>query len=258
MRKYPEDHWNREQDPERAIAKYDAIRPHLDEEVIFEKIIDFDLFGRTVLDYGCGIGYFSIELAKRGSYVTGVDISEEAINTATYYARREGVEDRCCFYQCGNEFGMLQKLGIFDVIFIKDIIEHIEEDERFMSLLVPHLKKYGPMVVTTPNPISIGHLIGVIYNRWYRNNTDWVGGADETHVRLYSTLKLKSFLKKYGLKREKVYSTNLIPGDIIYWLTLFRKDIPFSSNFLDRLLGCHWPFFYFGGQQLNLFRRIST
>ena len=255
VKRYPKDHWNREQDPESAIAKYKAVLPTVDKDIILNKIINFDLKGKTVLDYGCGIGYFSVELAKRGAIVTGLDISEEAITTATYYAGREGVGERCSFYQSGSEFSKLQTLSVFDMIFFKDVIEHIEEDTKFMSLLVPHLKLNRPIIITTPNTLSIGHFIGVIYNKWYKHNADWVGGADETHVKLYSPWKLAKMLKRFGLKREKIHATSLIPGDIVFWLTFFKKNIPFDSSLFDRTIGGYWPFCYFGAQQLCLFKR---
>ena len=41
-----------------------------------------DLEGMRILDAGCGTGQISIELAKRGAFVVGVDISDNLIKVA--------------------------------------------------------------------------------------------------------------------------------------------------------------------------------
>ncbi|MDA1279582.1 MAG: class I SAM-dependent methyltransferase [Chloroflexi bacterium] len=46
----------------------------------------------TVLDLGCGAGGLAIALAERGWAVTGVDLSENAIESARKSARSHGVE----------------------------------------------------------------------------------------------------------------------------------------------------------------------
>jgi SAM-dependent methyltransferase len=48
----------------------------------------------TALDLGCGGGLWSIELARRGWQVTGVDIVSKALRTARERARKAGVEVR--------------------------------------------------------------------------------------------------------------------------------------------------------------------
>ena len=47
-----------------------------------------------VLDLGCGTGRMSIELAKRGYDMTGVDYSVEMLDIARESAQREGVADK--------------------------------------------------------------------------------------------------------------------------------------------------------------------
>ncbi|MGD8230698.1 malonyl-ACP O-methyltransferase BioC [Vibrio sp. TRT 1302] len=41
-----------------------------------------DLTGKTVLDLGCGTGYFSLELIKRGATVICFDLSQQMLDTA--------------------------------------------------------------------------------------------------------------------------------------------------------------------------------
>jgi 2-polyprenyl-3-methyl-5-hydroxy-6-metoxy-1,4-benzoquinol methylase len=48
--------------------------------------------GDTILDVGCGTGRHSIELAKRGFKVTGLDLSEGMLQVARKHAQEAGVE----------------------------------------------------------------------------------------------------------------------------------------------------------------------
>ena len=50
-----------------------------------------DVDGRRVLDAGCGTGYLSVQLARRGAQVVGVDLSPEMVRLARARAARAGV-----------------------------------------------------------------------------------------------------------------------------------------------------------------------
>ncbi len=50
-------------------------------------------YGRA-LDLGCGTGFWSVRLARRGWEVTGVDVVPKAVHTARERAREAGVEVR--------------------------------------------------------------------------------------------------------------------------------------------------------------------
>ncbi|BAU14459.1 methyltransferase type 11 [Leptolyngbya sp. NIES-3755] len=59
-----------------------------------------DVNGRTVLDAGCGTGYLSRQLCRKGAIVTGVDLSSEMLAIAQQKARSEELsidfrEDSC-------------------------------------------------------------------------------------------------------------------------------------------------------------------
>lgn len=67
-------------------------------DLFYDRIETFiKLLGANVVDLGTGPGVVAIELAKRGTTVTGIDISENQINAAMAKALTIGVEDTCTF-----------------------------------------------------------------------------------------------------------------------------------------------------------------
>jgi SAM-dependent methyltransferase len=82
--------------------------------------------GKRVLDLGCGHGALSVELAKLGASVLGVDLDEARIDWAK---RNAGdLADFACVDVANIE-------GMFDFIVSKDTFEHIADMEAMLSAL---------------------------------------------------------------------------------------------------------------------------
>jgi 2-polyprenyl-3-methyl-5-hydroxy-6-metoxy-1,4-benzoquinol methylase len=63
-------------------------RPYL-ANMVFGASLDFllaHLHGETVLEVGSGVGYMTLELARQGYHVTGLELSEEAVEIAKEFA----------------------------------------------------------------------------------------------------------------------------------------------------------------------------
>lgn len=79
--------------------------------------------GKTILDIGCGSGRYSIELARRGAKVVGLDFAPAMVETARQAAIAAKVENDCTFVQ-GNflewcephHFDICLAIGFFDYI----------------------------------------------------------------------------------------------------------------------------------------------
>lgn len=66
-------------------------------QYVYEKLSQLmgDLSGRHVLEYGCGEGWTTLDLARRAGHVSAFDISQQAIDHAQKSLARAGLAERC-------------------------------------------------------------------------------------------------------------------------------------------------------------------
>lgn len=102
--------------------------------------------GKIVLDVASGSGYGSYELAKKAKKVIGVDVSEEAIK----YSKSNYKGVNLDFIKSDGLRIPLDDKSI-EVIISMETIEHIEDDNNFISELHRVLKPGGLVVISTPN-----------------------------------------------------------------------------------------------------------
>lgn len=104
-----------------------------------------------VLDFACGAGYGTKMMAKASkkkvTEAIGVDISTEAIRYASHNYFHPLVT-----YQVQDVVDptLPQKLGTFDVIVSFETIEHVVEEEQFLSNIYSMLKPGGTLLLSTP------------------------------------------------------------------------------------------------------------
>ena len=112
---------------------------------------------KVVIDFGCGTGVESVELAEHGAKkVIGVEIQEKRLKAARQRAAKHGVADRCLFTTEPAESA--------DVIVSLDSFEHFDDPAEILrvmhSMLNPNgsvLTAFGP---TWYHPLG-GHLLSV-------------------------------------------------------------------------------------------------
>jgi magnesium-protoporphyrin O-methyltransferase len=67
-------------------------------EVLLGLLRENGLVGKTILDIGCGTGFFALETLRQGaSSCVGVDLSSAAIHEANEFAKESGLRDRATF-----------------------------------------------------------------------------------------------------------------------------------------------------------------
>jgi 2-polyprenyl-3-methyl-5-hydroxy-6-metoxy-1,4-benzoquinol methylase len=84
-----------------------------------------DLTGRRVLELGCGLGVYTVMLARRGAHVTAIDVSLESIALTSDRARANGVADRVDARQMGAEVLQFDAY-CFDLVVGFGILHHVD------------------------------------------------------------------------------------------------------------------------------------
>jgi SAM-dependent methyltransferase len=83
-------------------CKYKSKELTASSQALLDFISQNGLVGKTVLDIGCGTGYFALETLRHGaSFCMGVDLSSAAIQEANQFAKESGFQDKARF-EVGN------------------------------------------------------------------------------------------------------------------------------------------------------------
>lgn len=126
-------------------------------ELFFGDTFFKDVVGKTVIDFGCGRGNQSVEIALKGAAkVIGIDILEQRLEVGKQAAKQFGVEDRCIFTTNTSELG--------DIVISKDAFEHFADPAEILQIMSTLLKAKGYILAsfgpTWLHPYG-GHLFSV-------------------------------------------------------------------------------------------------
>jgi ubiquinone/menaquinone biosynthesis C-methylase UbiE len=125
----------------------------------------------TILDYGCGNGWLSIDLVKEGAAeVYGIDISKELIGKACELAADKGMKEKIHFIKMPGE-NLTFSDNFFDLILGSAILHHTELD-RAIKNLFRVLKPGGRAIFIEPLNQNIFLRIWRVVTPWRRSTSE--------------------------------------------------------------------------------------
>mgnify|MGYP001323328728 CR=1 FL=1 len=169
-----------------------------------------------VLDIGCGTGKNSLLIKKKNCIVYGVDLSVRAIEKYN----KKGMNGRVADIQNGLPFGK----SSFDVIFMSDVIEHIENTNFLLQEVRRVLKSEGYAIIGTTNSAFWVYRILSFFG--YTLTEIQHSG----HVRFFNKNLLINILNEHSFIIERFCGRNMpmiIPG----WLGRFFAKYFFWIGF---------------------------
>ena len=126
----------------------------------YEEATEYITENDTVADLCSGIGYGSNILSKKAKSVIGMDDSEETINFANTYWKRDNIT-----FKCGNVLDFNTEV---DVIVAYEAVEHLWNDQAFADVMKKYAKKR--IIVSVPH-VSVSLSKSHFHHRHYTNES---------------------------------------------------------------------------------------
>lgn len=143
----------------------------------------------TILDVGCGAGYFARRL--RNCLVDGVEVHEKSALEATRYSRR-------------IISGSIESQGVrarivdnYDAILCIDVLEHLQDPWDTLAFLAGRLKPSGMIILAIPNVAHISNRLHLARGQFEYEDE---GIRDRTHLRFF-TYSTATSLPEYAALR---------------------------------------------------------
>ena len=107
------------------------------------------LFGKQILDVGCGGGILSESMARQGAHVLGLDMGKEPLQVARLHSLESGVE---VTYRQGTVEALAEELpGRFDVVTCMEMLEHVPDPASVVRACARLAKPGGQLFFSTIN-----------------------------------------------------------------------------------------------------------
>lgn len=112
------------------------------------------LVDRSVLELGCGTGFYSRKMAERGASILGVDSSPSMIEVLG----KNGLRGHCA------DISTLNLGEKFDLILAAGVLEFLDSADRFFLVAGAHAREGASLVLLAPRQ----GLRGLAYKFWHQ------------------------------------------------------------------------------------------
>lgn len=142
--------------------------------------------GQSVIEIGCGNGYFLSHLNKKKIYTLGLELNSEAIEKAN----KNGLQ----VLNTPLEVYSNKKEAKFDVVFAFQVLEHIWNINDFITQCIKLLKPNGKLIFAVPNNEAV-----------FFKEQKILPKTNPRYVNQLQTLALNMPPHHMGLWRKKVF-----------------------------------------------------
>ena len=119
------------------------------------------LFGKKVLDVGCGGGILAESMARQGAEVTGLDMGKEPLEVARLHALETGTQN-ISYIQCPVEVHAQENPLTYDVVTCMEMLEHVPDPFSVIQACAQLVKPGGHVFFSTLNRNFKSYLFAIV------------------------------------------------------------------------------------------------
>jgi SAM-dependent methyltransferase len=186
--------------------------------------------GMTILEVGCGTGYFTGELARSGAEIVAIDVSPELLEIARANYSAPNVR-----YEIQNAYALMYSDATFDSVVGSSILHHLEIEQALREIYRV-LKPRGTIYFTEPNMLNPQIAI--------QKNVPWVKRrlGDSPNETAFFRWLLRRLLEKTGYRDVRIDPFDFLHPktpvaliDRVNALGRFLENVPVISEFAGSL-----------------------
>ncbi|MGI2930034.1 bifunctional 2-polyprenyl-6-hydroxyphenol methylase/3-demethylubiquinol 3-O-methyltransferase UbiG [Vibrio fluvialis] len=118
------------------------------------------LFGKKVLDVGCGGGILAESMAREGALVTGLDMGKEPLEVARLHALDTGT--KLTYIQSTIEDHAQDNAQAYDVVTCMEMLEHVPDPLSVIQSCAALVKPGGHVFFSTLNRNFKSYLFAIV------------------------------------------------------------------------------------------------
>lgn len=161
------------------------------------------LKGKKVLDIGCGGGLMAEEFAKKGAYVTGVDLSPVAIDAATKHAEENSLDIEYLNMAVSD-----LKKSDFDIVICAEMLEHVDNLGKMIAESSAKVANGGHYLFETINKTAAAWFFAVFMAE---NVLNFVGKGTHNYEKFIRPSKLAAMLKENNINVKEIKGMTFNP-----------------------------------------------
>ena len=176
-----------------------------------------DLNGKNVIDVACGGGLLTESMHECGATVTGVDISDVAINTAKIHAEKNNYN---VTYINGEAEELLNdSKETFDVVTCLEAIEHVPDPQQLVQTCSDLCKPGGTVVFSTINRNPKSFLFAIVGAEYILK---LLPKGTHEFKKFIKPSELSGMMRNSNLEVKEIIGMSYNPFTKNYWL---GKDV---------------------------------
>ncbi len=156
-----------------------------------------EVFGKKVIDVGCGGGILSESLAKLGANVTGIDMGTEPLNVAKLHALESDLTIN--YEKITAEEKAQQAKESFDIVTCMEMLEHVPDPASIVNACAQLVKPGGLVFFSTLNKNIKSYLLAIIGAEYLLR---WVPRGTHEWKKFLRPSEFVDVLRRNGLETE--------------------------------------------------------